>query len=73
MAKALYPSNSFCIVWYILKGKNAESYMYTYLTTALFFVNNEYNKRKYLTLFSKYKVINCHLNYNKVLYKFIDL
>jgi hypothetical protein len=44
--------------------------MYTYLTTTLFFGNSE---KKYLTPFYEYRVIDCHLKYNKVLYKLFKI
>ena len=73
MAKALYLSNSFCIVWYTLKGKNTEGYIYTYLTTTLFFVNNKYNKKKHSMPFNKYIITNYYLNYNEALYKLFKI
>ena len=69
MARALYPGGNFHIVQYTLKGKNYEGKMHTYLTTVLF----GDNEKKYLTLFSKYKVTDCHSKYNKTLYKLFKI
>ena len=44
--------------------------MHTHLTAALFFSNNE---KKYLTFFCEYRVINCHLKYDKALYKLFKI
>jgi len=44
--------------------------VYTYLTTALFFGNN---KKKHLTPSYKFRVIDCHLKYNKALYKLFKI
>jgi len=44
--------------------------MYTYLTTTLFFGNNE---KKHLTSFCKYRVTDCHLKYDKTLYKLFKI
>jgi len=44
--------------------------VYTYLTAALFFGNNE---KKYLTPFCEFRVIDCHLKYNKALYKLFKI
>jgi hypothetical protein len=44
--------------------------VYTYFTTTLFFSNS---KKKYSTPFYKYRVINYHLKYNKVLYKLFKI
>ena len=44
--------------------------MYTYLTTTLFFGNNE---KKHLTPSRKYRVIDCHLKYDKALYRLFKI
>ena len=44
--------------------------MHTYLTAALFFGNNE---KKYLTPFREYRVTDCHLKYNKALYRLFKI
>ena len=44
--------------------------MHTYLTTILFFSNNE---KKYLIPSHKYRVIDCHLKYNGALYKLFKI
>ena len=44
--------------------------MYTYLTAALFFSNNE---KKHLIPSRKYRVIDYYLKYNKALYKLFKI
>ena len=44
--------------------------MYTYLTAALFFGNNE---KKYSTPSRKYRVTDCYLKYDKALYKLFKI
>ena len=44
--------------------------MHTHLIAALFFNNN---KKKYLTPFREYRVIDYHLKYDKVLYKLFKI
>ena len=54
----------------IKKYFNAKGYVYTHLTAMLFFGNS---KKKYLMPFYKYRVTDCHLKYNKVLYKLFKI
>jgi len=44
--------------------------VYIYLTAALFFGNN---KKKYLMPSREYRVIDCHLKYNKALYRLFKI